>query len=72
MIQSKGKVAIKLNPAKPARFALKLRIPIRYTRRAFWPLWPLLLKRAGLADVRSRRDMKQVVGLVYLEKLIGN
>ena len=30
-------------------------------RRAFGPLWSLLLKRAGLTEVEMRKDMTQLV-----------
>jgi len=33
-------------------------------RRAFGPLWSLLLKRAGLTDVKSRKDMDQLVASI--------
>ena len=38
-----------------------LELEVRYMRRAFGPLWSLLLKRAGLSDVERRKDMTRLV-----------
>jgi hypothetical protein len=38
-----------------------LDLEIRSMRRSFGPLWPLLLKRAGLANIGNRADMDQLV-----------
>lgn len=39
-----------------------LELEIQSMRRSFGPLWTMLLKRAGLTDVGSRRDMDRLVG----------
>jgi hypothetical protein len=38
-----------------------LGLEIRSMRRSFGPLWPLLLKRTGLADIGNRADMDPLV-----------
>ena len=38
-----------------------LDLEVRYMRRAFGPLWSLLLKRAGLSEVERRKDMTRLV-----------
>jgi hypothetical protein len=44
-----------------------LELEIASMRRSFGPLWSLLLKRAGLTDVQSRKDMdKLVAGILTL------
>jgi hypothetical protein len=47
-----------------ARVCETLDLEIECMRRAFGPLWSLLLKRAGLADVGSREDMDQLVASI--------
>ena len=41
-----------------------LAMEIQSMRRSFGPLWPLLLKRAGLTDVESREEMDRLVGSI--------
>lgn len=41
-----------------------LNMEIQYMRRAFGPLWSLLLRRAGLTGIRTRKDMDQLVGSI--------
>ena len=38
-----------------------LDLEVRYMRRAFGPLWPLLLKRAGFTGIERRKDMTRLV-----------
>ena len=38
-----------------------LELEVRYMRRAFGPLWSLLLKRAGLTGIERREDMTRLV-----------
>ena len=41
-----------------------LELEIQSMRRSFGPLWSLLLKRAGLKDVKSRKDMDRFVASI--------
>jgi hypothetical protein len=47
-----------------ARVCETLDLEIECMRRAFGPLWSLLLKRAGLTAVKSRKDMDQLVASI--------
>jgi len=47
-----------------ARVCETLELEIASMRRSFGPLWSLLLKRAGLADVGSRKEMDRLVGSI--------
>jgi len=45
----------------PAPVCDTLELETTWMRRACGPLWPLLLKRAGLQDIRCRQDMDTMV-----------
>ena len=47
--------------AKGLKLCDTLELEVRYMRRAFGPLWSLLLKRAGLPEVETRKDMTRLV-----------
>jgi len=38
-----------------------LDLEVRYMRRAFGPLWSLLLKRVGISEIEGRKDMTRLV-----------